>query len=78
MCNTAPLSMISNSECEQFKSGCITKEGGGCIQNRECAVANIEIACSKDINGFDCIWNGNCKEKTCDNAPSTFTTHEQC
>ncbi|CAD8126420.1 unnamed protein product [Paramecium sonneborni] len=57
ICQNASKNLKKNSECQQFLSYCITTNGGGCINNGSCMVANISEACSKDINEIDCFWN---------------------
>ena len=71
--------MTTNAACAGFKSNCITKNGGGCVDNGNCIAANIAAACVKNVYGVDCIFDANtCKEKTCTNAPTTNNTHELC
>ncbi|CAD8202267.1 unnamed protein product [Paramecium octaurelia] len=78
ICSNAPTTLTTNSACAAFSKGCITKQGGGCVQNGDCSAANISTACVKNMNNFDCIWDSTCKEKTCVNAPKSNTTHDQC
>ncbi|CAD8096596.1 unnamed protein product [Paramecium sonneborni] len=78
ICINAPTSIKTNQECEQFFKGCITKANGGCVQNGECSAADSEVACIKNINNINCIWDNICKEKTCINSPINNNTHELC
>ncbi|CAK64863.1 unnamed protein product (macronuclear) [Paramecium tetraurelia] len=77
-CKNAPTTMITNTACGGFVTGCITKLGGGCVTNGPCSAANVQAACVKNTSGTDCIWDTTCKEKTCVNAPTTNNTHELC
>ncbi|CAD8120354.1 unnamed protein product [Paramecium sonneborni] len=83
ICQNAPKTLITNSECEEFQAGCITTLQGGCVQNRSCSAANTLIACYKNLNGYPCIWYTfkgyeGCYEKTCENAPTSLLTNEEC
>lgn len=47
--------------------------------NGACSVADTSVACEKNIDGGDCVWNTTCKEKTCTNAPgATYNSHLTC
>ena len=78
ICDNAPNTLITNSDCDKFKGGCITKSGGGCVTNGSCSAANIEVACVKNSIGVPCIWDSSCKEKTCANASILNTTNDAC
>ncbi|CAD8045475.1 unnamed protein product [Paramecium sonneborni] len=63
ICSDAPRNLITNGDCENYFPG------------------NNQVACIKDFNGQDCFWDsksGNCKLKTCENAPEDNNTHELC
>ncbi|CAD8125030.1 unnamed protein product [Paramecium sonneborni] len=77
-CTNAPTTMTTNTACGGFVTGCITKSGGGCVTNGACSAANIQAACARNAFGVECIWDTTCKEKTCQNAPTTNNTHELC
>lgn len=55
---------------------CITT-GNGCTDNTGCSAATLKEACDKTLTGGICHWDGNlCKNKTCDNAGSSYVGHE--
>ncbi|CAD8155977.1 unnamed protein product [Paramecium octaurelia] len=77
-CDSAPPSKNTNILCNAFIPGCVTKKDGGCKDNGACSSLDV-IACEKDSKNQPCVVNGtSCKDKTCDNAPTTNTTHEAC
>ncbi|KAM3142501.1 hypothetical protein pb186bvf_005403 [Paramecium bursaria] len=77
-CNLAPTNYITNQQCQDFLSGCITTLGGGCVQNLSCASASVQQACISDSQGKACIWNGTCLPKICINAPDAYNTELLC
>ncbi|CAD8208762.1 unnamed protein product [Paramecium octaurelia] len=82
-CKNAPDTLKTNEDCEKYlpDNHCITRSGGGCIENGSCSKVTTSIACVKDINGSDCYWyeiTGTCITKQCDKAPSTIRTQEDC
>jgi len=55
---------------------CITT-GSGCTDNTGCGAATIKDACDKTLAGGICHWDGAaCKNKTCDNAGSSYVGHD--
>ncbi|CAK59269.1 unnamed protein product (macronuclear) [Paramecium tetraurelia] len=82
-CKNAPDTLKTNEDCERYlpDNHCITRSGGGCIQNDSCSKVSIAIACVKDINGSDCQWyeqTDKCITKQCNKAPTTINTQELC
>lgn len=61
-CATAPVStdFDTETECNDYKTGCTTKSGGGCVVKSNCSAATAESACNfvagdpKSI----CTWDG--------------------
>ncbi|CAD8193075.1 unnamed protein product [Paramecium octaurelia] len=80
ICSNAPKILITNSSCQSFLSYCITMNGGGCMNNGKCQVANTLAACDKDIFGIDCFWTdeSGCIYKSCDLAPTTLISNYDC
>lgn len=57
---------------------CITN-GKGCVSNTSCGAAIKKDVCNKTVDGTLCHWNGSaCVTKTCKNAGSSYSSHEQC
>ncbi|CAD8206661.1 unnamed protein product [Paramecium pentaurelia] len=79
LCINAPNTLKSNSECQkQLLPSCITN-GAGCVDDISCASSIVPDQCGIDrFNNKQCIWNGTCKDKTCENAGSEIIGHEQC
>ncbi|CAD8089655.1 unnamed protein product [Paramecium primaurelia] len=79
-CEKAPLDYQTNKQCQSFKSDCIANEGSGCKQNKGCSAITTQLECNtnKSAEGKDCMWEEVCIEKTCENASTKLTTHEQC
>ncbi|CAD8061871.1 unnamed protein product [Paramecium primaurelia] len=82
-CDNAPTTsttfLQTNYDCNKYKQGCITKLGGGCKQLNECSDIDVEIACVVDKYGRNCFfYNNQCALRTCENAPLSFNSHQQC
>ncbi|CAD8128328.1 unnamed protein product [Paramecium sonneborni] len=70
ICDKAPTTNNTNTLCDKYKPGCVTKKGGGLTLDEE--------ACYFDKNGGQCVFNVTCKEKTCPNAPINSESHDAC
>ncbi|CAD8069691.1 unnamed protein product [Paramecium primaurelia] len=82
-CNELPSSYTTHQTC--YEAGqikmlkCTAKEGGGCMDITSDCASLQKLGCVQNQLGNDCFWDGSsCKDKTCTNAPNTYTTHEQC
>ncbi|CAD8081705.1 unnamed protein product [Paramecium sonneborni] len=82
-CNQFPTSYDSHQKCNimgKVKSiQCTVKETGGCINIESDCTKQTEKGCVINTLGNTCFWdNGQCKEKTCINAPTSYSTQTQC
>ncbi|CAD8114587.1 unnamed protein product [Paramecium primaurelia] len=78
-CDNASITLRSDEECKQFLQECTTKKGGGCVQRSNCQDAQVQEACVVNQYGEGCFWDGvKCMNILCENAPSSYTTYEQC
>ncbi|CAD8119139.1 unnamed protein product [Paramecium sonneborni] len=87
-CEAAPTSLDTNEKCQDFvkqftELKCITKSGGGCVNNGNCNAANIQSACKINTSGKTCFWDDTvkpnlCKELTCDNLPKIYKKIKEC
>ncbi|CAD8045477.1 unnamed protein product [Paramecium sonneborni] len=78
-CKTAPITLITVQECQQYFTNCTTKKGGGCIEKSTCSAVTIDSACTDDINGKPCIWeniSNYCRNKSCKDF--TGINHSKC
>lgn len=55
-CDSLSKTLTTNKECDDLKTGCITKKDGGCIQNTTCGAISIEAACVKNSSNAPCMW----------------------
>lgn len=54
---------------------CTVKETGGCMNIEDDCTKYKEKSCFINSIGNSCFWDNNvCKEKTCFNAPITYST----
>ncbi|CAD8087924.1 unnamed protein product [Paramecium sonneborni] len=84
VCNEAPDTLKTDADCKDYQNGCVTT-GQGCISNRQsCSTySGTAISCQKYIGKEGhCYGVGDtvaaCKAQICSNAPTTYTSHEQC
>lgn len=54
ICENAPDTYTTNTECEGFLTNCIT-DGSGCVEYKNCDSAKIEDACTNK----SCYWYDN-------------------
>ncbi|CAD8210801.1 unnamed protein product [Paramecium pentaurelia] len=77
-CANALATNKTNASCQSYLKKCITT-GSGCTDNTGCDAAKSKEACDKTLTGGICHWDGSfCKNKTCDNAGSSYVGHDQC
>ncbi|CAD8087778.1 unnamed protein product [Paramecium primaurelia] len=78
-CQSAPISIKNNEECNSYLKGCILTVGGGCVELRNCIDITTSEACVVDKNGKQCYWkNEECVERVCSNASELIRTFEEC
>ncbi|CAD8176961.1 unnamed protein product [Paramecium pentaurelia] len=80
-CDRLPITFVTDKECRDKLPNCTTKTGGGCIDSgNNCSDQTLEIQCVWNKLGTTaCYWDGAaCKDRICDNAPTTLTTDETC
>ncbi|CAD8087535.1 unnamed protein product [Paramecium sonneborni] len=67
-CSTAPTSLTTETQCQQYYDGCTTKQGGGCTTKSTCFAANVQGACNISIYGEVCSWDDTiqqCRNQSC-------------
>ncbi|CAD8110299.1 unnamed protein product [Paramecium primaurelia] len=80
-CDRLPITFATDKDCRDVISTCTTKTGGGCIDSgNNCSDQTLEIQCVwNKLKTVACYWDGAaCKDRICDNAPTTLTTDETC
>ncbi|CAD8109102.1 unnamed protein product [Paramecium primaurelia] len=80
-CDRLPITFVTDKECRDEISTCTTKTGGGCVDSgNNCSDQTLEIQCVwNKLRSMACYWDGAaCKDRICDNAPTTLTTDETC
>ncbi|CAD8109110.1 unnamed protein product [Paramecium primaurelia] len=80
-CDRLPITFVTDKECRDVISTCTTKTGGGCVDSgNNCSDQTLEIQCVwNKLRSIACYWDGAaCKDRICDNAPTTLTTDETC
>ncbi|CAD8073156.1 unnamed protein product [Paramecium sonneborni] len=82
-CNQFPSSYTTHESCyeagQKKQLKCTAKEGGGCIDIAPECSTQQKMGCVINSSNSPCFWEGaSCKDKTCINAPTTNTTHQQC
>ncbi|CAD8151469.1 unnamed protein product [Paramecium octaurelia] len=84
-CPSQPSALDTDAQCRSQIPTCTTKPGGGCIDAQQsCSDITLEIQCfyNKDQSA-QCFWDSSlnppqCKVRTCENAPITLKTDDQC
>ncbi|CAK86123.1 unnamed protein product (macronuclear) [Paramecium tetraurelia] len=67
-CTTAPTSLTTETQCQQYYDGCTTKLGGGCTTKSTCSAANVQAACNTSKHGEVCSWDDTiqqCRNQSC-------------
>ncbi|CAD8124651.1 unnamed protein product [Paramecium sonneborni] len=80
-CNKLPTTFVTDKDCRDVISTCTTQTGGGCIDSgNNCSDQTLEIQCVwNKLKTQACYWDGAaCKDRICDNAPTTLTTDDTC
>ncbi|CAD8160881.1 unnamed protein product [Paramecium octaurelia] len=84
VCNEAPDTFKSDTDCNDYQYGCVTT-GLGCINNRmPCSTySGTASSCQKFIGvEGNCYGVGDkldaCKAQSCSDAPATYISHDQC
>lgn len=50
-CSNAPSTLLTETDCNNYLSGCTTIKGGGCTVKGLCSDSTIQNSCTLDING---------------------------
>nr|AAS94225.1 surface antigen A [Paramecium tetraurelia] len=80
-CDKLPVNLATDSDCRALISTCTTKTGGGCVDSgNNCSDQTLEIQCVwNKLKTTACYWDGAaCKDRICDNAPTSLTTDDAC
>nr|CAA09180.1 surface antigen G [Paramecium tetraurelia] len=80
-CDKLPATFATDKECRDVISICTTKTGGGCVDSgNNCSDQTLEIQCVwNKLKTTACYWDGAaCKDRICDNAPTSLTTDDAC
>ncbi|CAK68380.1 unnamed protein product (macronuclear) [Paramecium tetraurelia] len=83
-CTTAPTTLTTLQQCLAYytKVKCTTKSGGGCtFQLDYCENYTDQGSCIISKKGVECGYDEKekkCKVKSCQIAPSSYSTHQQC
>ncbi|CAD8183449.1 unnamed protein product [Paramecium pentaurelia] len=80
-CDKLPATFATDKDCRDVISTCTTKTGGGCVDSgNNCSDQTLEIQCVwNKLKTTACYWDGAaCKDRICDNAPTSLTTDDAC
>ncbi|CAD8145016.1 unnamed protein product [Paramecium octaurelia] len=80
-CDKLPTTFATDKDCRDVISTCTTKTGGGCVDSgNNCSDQTLEIQCVwNKLKSVACYWDGAaCKDRICDNAPTSLTTDDTC
>nr|P13837.1 RecName: Full=G surface protein, allelic form 156; Flags: Precursor [Paramecium primaurelia]CAA27514.1 unnamed protein product [Paramecium primaurelia] len=80
-CDKLPATFATDKDCRDVISTCTTKTGGGCVDSgNNCSDQTLEIQCVwNKLKTTSCYWDGAaCKDRICDNAPTSLTTDDAC
>ncbi|CAD8122300.1 unnamed protein product [Paramecium sonneborni] len=80
VCIDAPNSINTEEDCRKWLKTCtLGLTNQGCItEQTSCDLVQTQNQCSVLSNGTKCGWNTGCVNRTCSNAPDTYTSDEQC
>lgn len=70
LCELAPGTMKTETQCISVSSTCTLKAKGGCKEKTTCSSIEIEGSCLKSIENLDCKWNTStkkCEDYSCKN-----------
>ncbi|CAD8210868.1 unnamed protein product [Paramecium octaurelia] len=78
ICSNASKDLTTDQACKRFSPDCMIKANQqGCIL-QECPNIATKEYCVQDYKSNQCYYGSQCQMKTCENAPSTFKSDEEC
>ncbi|CAD8170519.1 unnamed protein product [Paramecium octaurelia] len=80
VCIDAPTTITTEEGCRDWLKTCtLGFTNQGCINEQTtCDLVQTQNQCQVLSDGTRCGWNTGCVNRTCSNAPDTYTTDEQC
>ncbi|CAD8114581.1 unnamed protein product [Paramecium primaurelia] len=80
VCTDAPITINTEEGCRSWLKTCtLGLTNQGCmIEQTTCDLVQTQNQCQVLSNGTKCGWNTGCVNRTCSNAPDTYTTDQQC
>ncbi|CAD8093089.1 unnamed protein product [Paramecium sonneborni] len=75
-CETAPQNVSTHEDCQKYENNCtINLTNDGCVKIPEQCSQMIETQCKTS----NCVWiDSQCQIKTCQNAPESLKSEQQC